>query len=35
VIVGMLLIGAIGFALNEMLLLLEKRLFRWRWQVTL
>ncbi len=35
VIVGMLLVGAIGFALNEMLLLVEKRLFRWRWQVTL
>ncbi len=35
VIVGMLLIGAIGFALNETLLLVEKRLFRWRWQVTL
>jgi ABC-type nitrate/sulfonate/bicarbonate transport system permease component len=35
VIVGMLLIGAIGFVLNEVLLLLEKRLFRWRWQVTL
>lgn len=35
VIVGMLLIGAIGFVLNESLLLVEKRLFRWRWQVTL
>ncbi|HSW19437.1 MAG TPA: ABC transporter permease [Ramlibacter sp.] len=35
VIVGMLLVGAIGFALNEALLLVEKRLFRWRWQVTL
>ena len=35
VIVGMLLIGAIGFVLNESLLLIEKRLFRWRWQVSL
>ncbi len=35
VIVGMLLVGAIGFVLNEALLLAEKRLFRWRWQVTL
>lgn len=35
VIVGMLLVGAIGFALNESLLLVEKRLFRWRWQVQL
>ncbi|MBV8851334.1 MAG: ABC transporter permease [Methylobacteriaceae bacterium] len=35
VVVGMLLIGAIGFLMNEALLLLEKRLFRWRWQVTL
>ena len=35
VIVGMLLIGAIGFVLNEILLLAEKRLFRWRWTVTL
>ncbi len=35
VIVGMLLIGVIGFAMNEILLLVEKYLFRWRWQVTL
>lgn len=35
VIVGMLMIGAIGFVLNEGLLLTEKRLFRWRWQVSL
>lgn len=35
VVVGMLMIGAIGFLMNEALLLLEKRLFRWRWQVTL
>lgn len=35
IIVGMILIGAIGFVLNELLLLAEQRLFRWRWQVTL
>lgn len=35
VIVGMLLIGFIGFVMNEALLLVEKRLFRWRWQVSL
>ena len=35
VIVGMLLIGLIGFLMNEILLLVEKRLFRWRWQVSL
>jgi sulfonate transport system permease protein len=35
VIVGMLLIGLIGFLMNEVLLLIEKRLFRWRWQVRL
>jgi NitT/TauT family transport system permease protein len=35
VIVGMLLIGAIGFAMNEVLLLTERWLFRWRWKVTL
>jgi ABC-type nitrate/sulfonate/bicarbonate transport system permease component len=35
VIVGMLLIGFIGFLMNEVLLLIEKRLFRWRWQVRL
>ena len=35
VIVGMLLIGFIGFLMNEFLLLIEKRLFRWRWQVKL
>jgi NitT/TauT family transport system permease protein len=35
VIVGMLLIGLIGFLMNEVLLLVEKRLFRWRWQVRL
>jgi len=35
VIVGMVLIGALGFLMNEVLLLVEKLLFRWRWQVTL
>jgi ABC-type nitrate/sulfonate/bicarbonate transport system permease component len=35
VIVGMVLIGILGLAMNEVLLLVEKRLFRWRWQVTL
>lgn len=35
IIVGMILIGAIGFVLNELLLLAERHLFRWRWQVTL
>ena len=35
VVVGMILIGIIGLAMNEALLLLEKHLFRWRWQVTL
>jgi len=35
IVVGMIIIGAIGFALNEILLLGEKHLFRWRWEVTL
>ena len=35
IVVGMIVIGTIGFLLNELLLLIEKRLFRWRWQVTL
>lgn len=35
VIVGMLLIGLIGFLMNEVLLLTERYLFRWRWTVTL
>jgi NitT/TauT family transport system permease protein len=35
VVVGMLMIGFIGFVMNEILLLVEKYLFRWRWQVTL
>lgn len=35
VIVGMLLIGLIGFLMNEVLLLTERYLFRWRWTVSL
>lgn len=35
VVVAMILIGAIGFLLNEVLLMTEKYLFRWRWQVSL
>jgi len=35
VIVGMLVIGFVGFLMNECLLMIEKRLFRWRWQVSL
>ena len=35
IVVGMIIIGAIGFLLNEALLLIERRLFRWRWQVSL
>ena len=35
IIVGMLLIGLIGFLMNEVFLRVEKRLFRWRWEVSL
>lgn len=35
IVVGMILIGALGFVMNEVLLRIEKRLFRWRWEVTL
>jgi len=35
VVVGMIIIGLLGLAMNEALLLTEKYLFRWRWQVTL
>ena len=35
VVVGMILIGLIGLAMNEALLLVEKYLFRWRWEVKL
>ena len=35
IVVGMILIGALGFLFNEVLLLVEKRLFRWRAEVKL
>jgi len=35
IVVGMILIGVLGFAMNELLLRIERRLFRWRWEVTL
>jgi NitT/TauT family transport system permease protein len=35
VVVAMILIGTLGFIFNEILLLTEKYLFRWRWQVSL
>ncbi len=35
IIVGMLVIGVIGFIMNEVFLLVEKRIFRWRWEVSL
>lgn len=35
IIVGMILIGALGFLFNEVLLLVEKYLFRWRAEVQL
>ncbi len=35
VVVGMILVGFIGLACNEVVLQIEKRLFRWRSQVTL
>jgi NitT/TauT family transport system permease protein len=35
IIVGMIVIGAIGFVINELLLMAERYLFKWRWQVTL
>lgn len=35
IVVGMILIGALGFLMNEVLLRVERRLFRWRWDVTL
>lgn len=33
IIVGMLIIGIIGFIMNEIFIKVEHRLFRWRWQV--
>jgi len=35
VISGMLIIGVIGFLMNEILLQVEKRMFKWRWEVSL
>ncbi len=35
VVVGMLVIGLCGLILNEVLLRVERYLFRWRWEVTL
>ncbi|MBI5966886.1 MAG: ABC transporter permease [Deltaproteobacteria bacterium] len=35
IIVGMLLIGIIGFIMNEIFLRVEKRLFKWRWEVSI
>ncbi|MGH8634452.1 MAG: ABC transporter permease [Burkholderiales bacterium] len=35
IVVGMIAIGFLGFLMNEVLLLVEKRLFRWRWEVKL
>jgi ABC-type nitrate/sulfonate/bicarbonate transport system permease component len=35
VISGMLIIGVIGFLMNEILLRFEKRMFKWRWEVSL
>ncbi len=35
IIVGMLVIGVIGFIMNEVFLRVEKRVFRWRWEVSL
>ena len=33
IIVGMILIGLIGLVMNEVLMRIEKRLFKWRWEV--
>lgn len=35
VVVGMLIIGIIGFAMNEIILRFEKWMFKWRWEVSL
>ena len=35
IVVGMILIGALGFGMNEVLLRIERHLFRWRWEVKL
>ncbi len=34
IIVGMLTIGVIGFIMNEIFLLVERRIFKWRWEVS-
>lgn len=33
IVVGMIVIGLCGFVMNEIIILIEKRLFRWRWEV--
>jgi NitT/TauT family transport system permease protein len=35
IIVGMLIIGIIGFFMNEVFIRVERRLFKWRWEVSL
>jgi NitT/TauT family transport system permease protein len=35
VVSGMLIIGVIGFFMNEIILIVEKKLFKWRWEVSL
>jgi NitT/TauT family transport system permease protein len=35
IIVGMLVIGVIGFIMNEIFLYVEKRIFKWRWEVSI
>jgi ABC-type nitrate/sulfonate/bicarbonate transport system permease component len=35
VVSGMLIIGVVGFCMNEIILVIEKKLFKWRWEVTL
>jgi NitT/TauT family transport system permease protein len=35
IVVGMIIIGMCGLVMNEVLLVIERRLFRWRWEVRL
>lgn len=35
IVVGMIVIGLCGLVMNEILLLVERRIFRWRWEVRL
>jgi NitT/TauT family transport system permease protein len=35
VVSGMLIIGIVGFFMNEIILVIEKKLFKWRWEVSL